>query len=102
MRKILIFPLIALIYLYKYLISPLLPRGCRHTPSCSEYAVEALKSHGLVKGGWLAAKRIARCQPWGTSGYDPVPKYLFKRVKLNREEKSKNVAYPSGDRLKHQ
>ncbi|MCB1012418.1 MAG: membrane protein insertion efficiency factor YidD [Microthrixaceae bacterium] len=49
------------------------PSPCRHVPSCSTYALEALEAHGAIKGGWLSVKRIARCQPWGTSGYDPVP-----------------------------
>lgn len=46
---------------------------CRYTPTCSHYSVEALQTHGLFKGGWLAAKRIASCNPWGGFGYDPVP-----------------------------
>lgn len=58
---------------YKYLISPLLPSACRYTPTCSVYAMEALRLYGPIKGGWLAIKRISRCHPWGGSGYDPVP-----------------------------
>ena len=58
---------------YKLLISPLIGPRCRHLPTCSEYAEEALLKHGLVKGGWLSMKRIGRCHPWGSSGYDPVP-----------------------------
>jgi hypothetical protein len=58
---------------YKYSISPLLPNSCRHVPSCSEYAVEALRVHGIFKGSTLAIWRILRCNPWGTHGYDPVP-----------------------------
>ena len=61
------------IKLYQYLISPVLPKTCRYTPSCSVYAVEALKKYGPIKGLWLAVKRIASCHPWGGSGYDPVP-----------------------------
>ena len=49
------------------------PSPCRHVPSCSTYAVEALELHGAARGGWLATKRLCRCQPWGTHGYDPVP-----------------------------
>ena len=49
------------------------PSPCRHDPSCSTYAVEALTVHGAVKGSWLAVRRLGRCHPWGTSGYDPVP-----------------------------
>lgn len=53
--------------------SRILPPSCRYVPSCSEYAIEALKKHGAIKGGWFAAKRIMRCHPWGGHGYDPVP-----------------------------
>ncbi|MEZ5168103.1 MAG: membrane protein insertion efficiency factor YidD [Acidimicrobiales bacterium] len=49
------------------------PSPCRHVPSCSTYALEAIDRHGACRGGWLATKRVCRCQPWGTQGYDPVP-----------------------------
>lgn len=65
--------LILAIRFYQGAISPMLPAACRYQPTCSQYAVEALRKHGLAKGSWLAAKRIARCHPWGGSGYDPVP-----------------------------
>ncbi len=71
--KILALPLILIIKLYQLIISPILPPSCRFTPTCSHYSLEALKKHGLIKGGWLSLKRIARCHPWGGSGYDPVP-----------------------------
>lgn len=58
---------------YRAAISPMFPSCCRFTPTCSEYALEALRKHGAVKGGMLALKRIMRCHPWGGSGYDPVP-----------------------------
>jgi hypothetical protein len=74
MKRLLIAPFIGLIRIYQYLISPLLPNACRYTPTCSHYTVEALKNHGLLKGGWLSLKRIARCHPWGGKGFDPVPK----------------------------
>jgi uncharacterized protein len=61
------------VYFYKYAISPFIPASCRYIPTCSTYAVEAVKIHGPFKGFWLATKRIARCHPWGTGGYDPVP-----------------------------
>lgn len=61
------------IKLYQYLISPLTPASCRFTPTCSQYATEAIRKHGPFRGGWLALKRISRCHPWGSSGYDPVP-----------------------------
>jgi len=64
----------ALVLAYRYLISPLLPPTCRFAPTCSAYALEALQQHGAVAGGWLAFRRIARCHPWGRSGFDPVPK----------------------------
>ena len=61
------------VYFYKYAISPMTPASCRHIPSCSEYAIEALKIHGPLKGIFLGTRRILRCHPWGTHGYDPVP-----------------------------
>ncbi|MAZ29074.1 MAG: membrane protein insertion efficiency factor YidD [Cytophagaceae bacterium] len=73
-RDIAIAPFIFLIRIYQRFISPILPSACRYTPTCSHYAVEALQTHGIFKGSWLAAKRIASCNPWGGSGYDPVPK----------------------------
>ena len=65
--------LIALVRGYQVAISPLLPPACRYYPSCSAYAVEALERHGAVRGGWLAARRLARCHPFRPGGYDPVP-----------------------------
>jgi len=77
MRRIMIALLSAPIHLYRFTLSPLLPPSCRFTPSCSAYALEALKLHGPVKGLWLTAKRLSRCHPisWlgGASGVDPVP-----------------------------
>ena len=64
------------IRVYQMAISPLLPSSCRYHPSCSAYAVEALERHGLIRGGWLTLLRLARCHPWGGSGYDPVPESL--------------------------
>lgn len=61
------------IYFYRSSISPLLPPSCRYTPTCSEYAIQALKKYGPFKGLLLAMKRIMRCHPYGGSGYDPVP-----------------------------
>ena len=65
--------MIAAIRFYQGAISPHTPPSCRFTPTCSQYAIEAISRHGALKGGWLALKRIARCHPWGGSGYDPVP-----------------------------
>jgi len=58
---------------YQLAISPLLPASCRYTPTCSQYAVEALQRHGAVKGSWLTVRRIGRCHPFRAGGYDPVP-----------------------------
>ncbi|MBU0689075.1 MAG: membrane protein insertion efficiency factor YidD [Gammaproteobacteria bacterium] len=58
---------------YKYLISPLLPPSCRFHPSCSQYAEEAIVKYGALKGAWLSVKRILRCNPWNSGGFDPVP-----------------------------
>jgi uncharacterized protein len=71
--KLLAFPFILIIKMYQLLISPILPSNCRYQPTCSHYTVEALKKYGIFKGGWLGIKRISRCHPWGSSGYDPVP-----------------------------
>jgi putative membrane protein insertion efficiency factor len=65
--------LVALIVLYQKLLSPWLPPSCRYTPSCSQYAKEALLKHGLFRGLLLALKRLARCHPFHAGGYDPVP-----------------------------
>jgi uncharacterized protein len=71
--RILGLPFILLIKIYQWIISPWLGPKCRFVPTCSHYAVEALKKHGLFKGMWLSIRRISRCHPWGGSGYDPVP-----------------------------
>lgn len=65
--------LIGLVKFYQYCLSPLKPSCCRYTPTCSEYALQALRKYGPVKGLGLALKRILSCHPWGGSGYDPVP-----------------------------
>lgn len=71
--KLLALPLILLIKIYQFFISPLFPSSCRYVPTCSTYTKEALEKYGLVKGLWLGIKRISKCHPWGGSGYDPVP-----------------------------
>ncbi|MEO6456121.1 MAG: membrane protein insertion efficiency factor YidD [Ginsengibacter sp.] len=71
--QILSLPFILLIKLYQWIISPWLGSQCRYTPTCSQYALEALKKYGAIKGLWLTIKRIARCNPWGGHGHDPVP-----------------------------
>ena len=81
MRKVGIYIFMLPIYFYKYVISPWTPSSCRHVPTCSSYALEALKTHGVFRGGYMATKRILHCHPWGTHGYDPVPKVIVKKYK---------------------
>lgn len=83
LKKILIFPFVVLVRFYQVAISPYTPSSCRYQPTCSHYTVEALKIHGLFKGGWLSIKRIGSCHPWGGSGFDPVPE--------KKEHKKKEV-----------
>jgi len=74
--RVILLPRLALlgaIRIYQNTLGPALPRSCRFEPSCSYYAYAAIQRHGALKGGWLAARRLARCQPWGCHGYDPVP-----------------------------
>ena len=73
MLKILNFIFIIPIKLYQILLSPLLGQSCRYHPTCSQYTIEAIEKYGPIKGIWLGTKRIARCNPWGGSGHDPVP-----------------------------
>ncbi len=65
--------LVVLVRAYQLLISPLFPPSCRFSPSCSEYARQALSKHGIIKGLWLSARRVLRCHPWHPGGPDPVP-----------------------------
>ena len=74
MRQILTAPLILAIKAYRYLLSPWLGHHCRYTPSCSQYAIEAIETHGAFRGFWLAVKRVGSCHPWHAGGYDPVPR----------------------------
>lgn len=73
MNRIVSFPLILLIRAWQWGPSRLMPPTCRFTPSCSQYAIDALIKYGPLKGGWLTVKRLSRCHPWGGCGYDPVP-----------------------------
>ncbi|MBR4913120.1 MAG: membrane protein insertion efficiency factor YidD [Bacteroidales bacterium] len=65
--------LIGLIKLYQVTLSPFIGRSCRYTPTCSNYGIEAIRKYGPIKGSWLTLKRVLSCNPWGGSGYDPVP-----------------------------
>ena len=78
MRGILIFPFVFLIKIYQFLISPIIGKNCRFTPTCSNYALEALKKHGLFLGMYYSIIRISKCHPWGGSGHDPVPSKKLK------------------------
>ncbi|MBR2962391.1 MAG: membrane protein insertion efficiency factor YidD [Alistipes sp.] len=71
--RILTLPLIGVVRFYQICISPLTPPSCRFRPTCSQYALEALRRYGPFKGSWLTIRRLLRCHPWGGSGYDPVP-----------------------------
>lgn len=79
MRKI----LIALIGVYRYLISPLMGNHCRFYPSCSDYAQTAIGRFGVLRGGWLSLRRIGKCHPWHEGGTDPVPE---KNKEINKED----------------
>ena len=68
--------LIKIIEMYKYFLSPLIGHSCRYLPTCSEYSIEALETHGLIKGIFISLKRILSCHPWGNSGHDPVKKQM--------------------------
>lgn len=65
--------LIALLRVYRAVVSPLYGEVCRYYPSCSAYALGAVQEHGSLRGSWLAVRRLARCHPWAAGGYDPVP-----------------------------
>ena len=73
MRSIVIFPFIIFIKLYQFFISPFLGLNCRFNPTCSNYAINSLKKHGLIIGLYYSVLRISKCHPWGDSGHDPVP-----------------------------
>lgn len=66
-------PLLVLVRIYQWTLSPVMGGQCRYWPTCSHYAAEALQAHGGIRGGWMAAKRLLRCHPFSRGGYDPVP-----------------------------
>jgi putative membrane protein insertion efficiency factor len=71
-RSLLIAPFILMIQIYRLVISPWLGPKCRYTPTCSQYAMDALRKYAMIKGLWKALQRISKCHPWGGSGYDPA------------------------------
>ena len=77
---------IGFVRFYQLVISPLFPPRCRFQPTCSAYALEAIRLHGGLKGGWLAIKRVARCHPWGGNGYDPVPQGETEPCRAGKEK----------------
>ncbi len=79
LNKIVTFPLIFLIRGYQIIISPMIGSNCRFMPTCSEYAMESLRTHGLIKGIFLTIKRVGKCHPWGSHGYDPIPRKMGKK-----------------------
>jgi putative membrane protein insertion efficiency factor len=92
---------IALVRFYQLIIAPCLRAmnggqgSCRHDPTCSHYAIEALRLHGALRGGWLALRRLLRCHPWGTHGYDPVPPHCRSAASLFRNPESKGTHQPN-------
>ena len=79
LNKIIIFPFVLFIRVYQLIISPMLGSNCRFIPTCSEYSMESLREYGLIKGIFLSIKRIGKCHPWGSHGYDPIPTKMEKK-----------------------
>ena len=79
-NKILIYPLIFIIKIYQFIFSPLIGKNCRYLPTCSEYVIESLKLHGLLRGSFFSIKRILKCHPFGGHGFDPIPKRKQNKV----------------------
>jgi putative membrane protein insertion efficiency factor len=90
--------LILLVKFYQLSISPLLPNSCRYNPSCSQYTIQALKVHGVIKGLILGIYRIGRCNPWGGHGFDPVPE---KGTPISRSWKKDRHHHGSGENCNH-
>ena len=98
--SLLVFLLIIPVRIYQWMISPLLPKTCRYVPTCSQYAIEALRVHGPIKGLILGTKRILSCHPWGGHGYDPVPPKgtpVFKIKKLKVKDKGSSFTNAKED-----
>jgi len=79
-NKILIYPLIFIIKIYQFILSPLIGKNCRYLPTCSEYAIESLRLHGLLRGSFFTIRRILKCHPFGGHGFDPIPKRKHNKV----------------------
>lgn len=100
MNRLLLLALMGLIHLYRWTLSPFLAlvcgpgAGCRYTPTCSAYALEALRMHGIWPGGWLALRRLLRCHPWGAWGYDPVPQTANRRFLRDSQLSGDQQALP--------
>ncbi len=86
LKKALGWILLIPVYFYRWGISPFTPSTCRHTPTCSQYTIEAIKIHGPFKGFWMGLKRLSKCHPWGTHGYDPVPIVPIKTFKASKKK----------------
>ena len=82
---------IRLVEVYRHMISPLRPASCRFTPTCSQYAVDALTEYGLVRGGWMTMTRLARCGPWHPGGWDPIPQRPLASHAMEPQLRSTNV-----------
>lgn len=86
LNRIISFPILVLVKIYQWIISPILPAACRYTPTCSNYMIEAIHTWGPFKGTWLGLKRIGSCHPWGGHGHDPVPEKKIEMEKCCKEE----------------
>ncbi|MGM0531315.1 MAG: membrane protein insertion efficiency factor YidD [Bacteroidota bacterium] len=86
-RQLFKYFLLGLVYFYRWVISPLTMSSCRHVPTCSQYMLEAVRRHGPGRGFLLSANRLSRCHPWGTHGYDPVPRFVVKRYRTSKRIK---------------
>lgn len=92
-----------LIRFYQIAISPLIGPRCRYIPTCSQYSLEAIHTHGVLKGSWLATKRVCRCHPWGGYGYDPVPKKTIRFISFQQiDSQTLHVPVPLRERLLNQ
>ncbi len=78
-NRIIILPVIVFIKLYQLFLSPIIGQNCRYLPTCSEYTLGCLKNYGLIEGMFLSLRRISKCHPWGSHGYDPIPNNLEKK-----------------------